>query len=251
LGSSNNQLIEWIKKMKSIVFASLFAALSFSHIAFAADELRGVSANGFGEVSVAPDRADLSFSIEARHKNLNTARDQASSVVASTLNIADDLGIERKYIVSSHSNIRPEYSYQRNTNERAFTGYLVNRQVSIHLIDIELLGVVTEKLLDAGINNVSGPQFSHSQEKELRRQALSAATLDARDNAKAMASALGNNIGETLSLSSNVQAHSPSPVQARMKMASASFSAGETASAGYSAGQIVISATVSASFELK
>lgn len=235
--------------MKSIVFAGLIAAFSINHAAYAVEDSRSVSAGGIGEVSIAPDRANLSFAVEARDKDLRKARDQVSSVIARTLAIADELGIERKYIVSSHNNINPEYSYQRNTNERVFVGYMVNRQVSVQIQDIELLGVVTEKLLDAGINNVSSPQFSHSEEKQLRRQALALATQDARDNAEAMASALSNEIGQTLHLSSNVQSHHPSPVQARMKMAS--MSAAEPASAGYATGQIVISATVSASFELK
>ncbi|MFT7127856.1 MAG: hypothetical protein ACI9HX_001535 [Pseudoalteromonas tetraodonis] len=237
--------------MKSIVFASLIAAVSLSQASCASDAVRDVSVNGFGEISVAPDRASLSFAVEGRHKSLADARDQVSRVVAQTLAIADELGIERKYVVSSHSDIRPEYTHHYQTNERTFSGYFVNRQVSIYLQDVGLLGVVTEKLLDAGINNVSSPQFSHSQEEQLRRKALSAAAVDAKANAAAMAAALGNQIGQTLSISSNVQSQCPSPVQARMKMASASFAAGAPPAEGYAAGQIVISATVSASFELK
>lgn len=237
--------------MKSIVFASVVAALSLSYAVLASDDtVRDVSVNGFGEVIVAPDRASLSFAVEARHKTLDKARDEVSDVIGRTLKIADLLGIKRKYVVSSHSNIRPEYTHHRNTGERSFTGYFVNRQVSIYLQDVELLGAVTEKLLDAGINNVSSPQFSHSEEDMLRREALTAAAINAKDNADAMASALGNKVGDTLNLSSNVQSHSPSPIQARMKMASASFDGAESAAGGYSAGQIVIRATVSATFEL-
>lgn len=236
--------------MKSIVFAGLIAA-SLSQVALADDHVRDVSVNGFGEISVAPDRATLSFAVEARDKNLDQARDQVSSVVAKTLAIADELGIQRKYVVSSHSNIRPEYTHHYKSGERSFSGYFVNRQVSVYLQDVELLGVVTEKLLDAGINNVSSPKFSHSKEEQLRRKALAAAATDARANAIAMAAALGNSVGDTLNISSNVQTNSPAPAPRMMKMASASLADGAAPAAGYSAGQIIINATVSARFQLK
>lgn len=234
--------------MKLFSAVSLCAALILSQATRADEATRDISFNGFGELSVAPDRATLSFAVEARNPSLNQARNHVSSVITQTLAIADSLGIDRKFVVSSHSSIRPEYTRHHKTNERAFSGYLVNRQVTVNLQDIELLGVVTERLLDAGINNVSSPQFSHSQEQQLRRKALAAAAVDARNNATAIASALGNQIGETLSINSNV--HASTPIQPRMKMAATSFASGAP-SESYSAGQIVINATVSARFELK
>jgi uncharacterized protein len=63
-------------------------------------------------------------------------------------------------------------------------------------VDIAKAGAVIDAAVDAGANQVSGPQMSVADQDKLYRQALKAAVADARLNAEAIASAAGRSLGK-------------------------------------------------------
>lgn len=205
-----------------------------------------LNVSGTGQVSATPDKAMISVSVEARSKRVQEARDEVNAVIARALGITDGLNIERKYVNTSNSQIRPEYRYHER--KRIFEGYYVSRQVIIDLRNLELIGTLTEKLLDAGINNVSPPQLGSSKAVALQRQALKRATADAMANAKAVADTLGVKVGKPLSVNANSR-HNPGPRPVMMMKADyAESSSG--AAATYETGEINFSASVNASFAI-
>ncbi|MDD9893800.1 MAG: SIMPL domain-containing protein [Gammaproteobacteria bacterium] len=238
-----------MKNLTSTFAASLLAIAVLLPLSAQAEEATpNINVSGVGHVSAAPDKAMISVSIEARRKRIQEARDEVSSVIGRTLSVTDSLNIDRKYINTSASTIRPEYRY--NNSKRIFDGYYVSRQVIIDLRELDKIGPLTEKLLDAGINNVSPPSLGSTKAAELKREALKRATEDAKLNASVIADSLGVSVGKPLSISANSNNHYPRPQ--RMMMKAAYADAAEAApSETYETGEIRFSANVNARFEIK
>lgn len=233
------------QSMSAVMIAT---AVLLSSQAWADDATHRISVTGIGEVSAAPDKATISVSIEARAKRMKDAREQVSSVVGRALAVTDALEIDRKYVNTSASTIRPEYRY--HDGKRSFEGYYVSRQVLIDLRDLDNIGPLTEKLLDAGINNVSPPNLGSTKAADLKREALKRAIADAKLNAEIIADALGQKLGKALQVNAHSNHHRPVPQPMMMKAAFAEADSAAPAN-GYETGEIRFSANVNASFAIE
>ena len=222
---------------------SLLLALALPLGALAQSSERTIAVDGHASIDVEPDSATLRFGVQSRQPDLDAARERVIEVSRAFLSVADDLDIDRDHIQTTSLNIRPEYRWDREDNSQRLLGYLVQRDIVVELGDLEKLGDVMEQAVDAGVNQVQPPQLKHSNERELRRRALAAATRDARANARAIAETLDVELGGVVSVSSQ-QSMSPRPPMPMMAMREASVSGAET----YVSGQIQIEASVSAVF---
>lgn len=234
-----------MKKILSTMLLTLSIALPLSSQA-GEHPPASINVTGTGQISAAPDKALISVSVEARSKRVQEARNEVNAVIAKALGITDGLKIDRKFVNTSNSQIRPEYRYHER--KRIFEGYYVSRQVIVDLRKLEQIGTLTEQLLDAGITNVSPPQLGSSKAATLQRQALKRATADAMANAKAVADTLGVTVGKPLSINANSH-HNPGPRPVMMMKADYAESSGGAA-ATYETGEIRFSANVNASFAI-
>ena len=223
--------------------------MSLTLLSFAtyADERQDsiISVSGFGEIIVDPNKATIHVSVESRKKTQKEARDDVNNVVIKATSVIEKLDIDKKYVNSSRSQIRPEYRY--TNNRRVFNNYYVSRQLIIDLRDLEKIGPLMESLLDAGISNVSPPNFSSTELDDLKRKALAIATKDARKNATVIAKSLDVKLGNVKSFNYNNSRHNsrqPSPRYAMAMADSAKSEASET----YEVGQIPVSVNVNATF---
>lgn len=212
------------------------------------EQVRSVSVSGLGEVEVIPDAAFVSMAIEIRDKDLQAARKQVDDRVEAFLKLTDKLDIDRKYVRSTGMNVHPEYRWEDKTRKRYLDGYVVTRQLQVDLRDLDKLGALMTRAVEAGINQVNPPQFRAINERELRRQALAKAAEDARANAQVLADSMNVKLGAVRTLDAQYDVHTPQPVYRMAAMrAEADMSGGEQT---YETGQIRYNARVSASFDL-
>src|SRR5699024_586232 len=118
------------------------------------------------------------------------ARAQVNQVTGKVLKIVDQLDIPRKQVNTAQPSIAPQYSYNKDTNERKLTGYRVERQITVRLEHLSRLEDLVQQSADAGVNRISPPALGSSRKNQLRQQALAEAAKNARANAQAMAQAL-------------------------------------------------------------
>ncbi len=222
---------------------ALFVCLS--GIAIADDDSSSISVGGSATVAATPDRARISMGIEARDTDLSAAREQVTAVSSRFLALCAQLGIDDRYIQTTGLTMQPEYRWDSKQQRRELLGYRVQRQLTVDLRKLELLGRLIEGAVDAGVNQVSPPALDSSRRKELRRQALAAATRDARSNAQAIANALGKSVGDVI----RVDAREPSAAPRPMTMRAEGLAA-DSAAATYQAGDIEIHAQINAVFEI-
>lgn len=208
---------------------------------------RVVAVSGSGEVEVEPDRAVVTVGVEAHNPALQSAQQQVNTIVERFLALCDQLHIPREQVKSSNANVQAEYDWNEVNRERRMIGYVVTRQIEVDLRQLETLGPLMERAVNAGVNQVSPPQLGTSRADALRREALAKATDDARLAAEAMAKTLGARVGKVRRIaSSDVEVRPPQPLE-RVAMMAKEAGGGE---ATYETGRIKINAQVTAEFDL-
>jgi len=234
--------------MRSSCLAGL-AALSLVPLStLAADDTRprSVNVSGMGEVAAEPDLARVTLGAEARKPTLAEARTEVSATIDRVLKLTRDLGIDSKHVNATRVRVQPEYNWNPKDRKRVLLGYVVRRDVQIELRDLEQLGPLLERAVDAGVNQLGDPALDSSRRKELEREAMSLAVQDARLNAEALARAAGVRLGPVRSL--NGSASSPPMPMFRAQVAMADAAASPEAT--YQPGEMKFSASVNAEYDL-
>jgi uncharacterized protein len=207
---------------------------------------RTLSVSGQGEVRGEPDRALVTLGVEARNPKMELARGDVTKTVDAVLKLTRDLKIDPKYVHATRINIQPEYNWDNKSRVRTLLGYLVSRQVEVELRNLDQLGTLLERAVDAGVNQVGDPRLDSSRKRELEREALAKAVEDARMNADVVARAAGVRLGTARTISAQSVA-TPQPVAYRMvAMAQAAPEAQST----YQSGEMAFNATVQVEFDL-
>lgn len=238
-----------MEKRNFILMLAVLGTASFFSPAFAEEQPRSVSVSGTGEVEAIPDAAFVGMAIEARDKKLASAQAEVDEKVSDFLKLVDKLGIDRKFVKTTGKTVRPEHRWDDKTRKQYLIGYYVSRQLQVDLRDLEKLGDLMHRAVEAGVNQVSPPQLRATNEQQLRREALAKAADDARANAAVLAAALDAKLGPVRQISAQDQMHLPQP---RYRMAMAMESSADMApEQTYETGQIKITATVNATFDLK
>ena len=228
--------------------AAVLSAVIFSLPAFAADEARprSVTVSGSGEIAAEPDLARVTLGVESRKPTMAEARTEVAATVERVLALCKSLGINPKQVNATGVQIQPEYSWNEKDRKRVLLGYLVSRQVQVELRDLELLGTLLERAVDAGVNQVNDPVLDSSRRKDLEREALVKAVQDARQNAETLAGAAGATLGPVRTL--NGSASPPMVPMYRRQVAMADAAMAPEAS--YQAGEMKFSASINAEYDL-
>lgn len=197
-----------------------------------------------GEAAATPDMATVGFGVQTQAKTaaealrLNNVRMNA---VMAALKAA---GIAAKDIQTSSLNLSPQYTYGNNVPP-VLNGYQAQDMVSVRVNDLAQTGAVIDSVVKAGINQIDSITFGLKDESAAldiaRRNAV--ATLSQR--AGLYAGASGMHLTRLVSLQEGApQEIGPRPVFAMAKMA------GATDKTPVSEGELHLSVTVSATYEM-
>jgi uncharacterized protein len=209
---------------------------------------RAVSVSGSGEVAAEPDLAHVTLGVEARKPTMAEARAEVARTVDRVLALTRDLRIDPKLVNATRVQVQPEYSWNDADRTRVLLGYLVSRQVQVEVRDLEQLGPLLERAVDAGVNQVNDPVLDSSRRKSLEREAMAKAVEDARLNAETLARAAGARLGPVRMLNGSSSAP-PMPVYRRGPMVMADAAAAAPAET-YQPGEMKFSAVVNAEYDL-
>ena len=235
----------WIRLAR----APLALAVVLLPVALAfADEARPrtVSVTGQGEVTAEPDLAHVVLGVEARRPALAEARTEVAAAVERLLALTKSLGIDPRLVNATRMQVQPEYRWNEKDRQRVLLGYFVSRQVQVELRNLEQLGTLLERAVDAGANQVSDPVLDSTRRKDLERDAMTRAVQDARQNAETLARAAGVKLGPVRVLS----ATPVGPVMPRYRMAVAMAEASMPPEETFQPGEMKFSASVSAEYDL-
>jgi len=224
----------------------ILATLILTNIGWAQTSERTVAISGTGYAMAEPDLARINMTVVERNASLDTAQQAADSIAGKVLEVLESLDVARKHINTTAAMIRPDYKWNRTSEEQELRGYIVERRINVTLHDLGKLGSLIEQVTQVGINQLSPPQLDSSKRRDLYREALANALADARANAETLAKASGNNLGKVLSISTGGATQPPRPMMRAQADARLAESAGDT----YIPGELRLDASVSAIYEL-
>ena len=212
------------------------------------DRPRAVSVSGNGEVSAEPDVAHVTLGVEARKPTMAEARTAVAATVDRVLTLTRELRIDPKLVNATRLQVQPEYSWNEKDRKRVLLGYLVSRQVQVELRDLEQLGPLLERAVDAGVNQVNDPLLDSSRRKALEREAMAKAVEDARLNAETLARAAGVKLGPVRTMNGSSSAP-PMPMYRRGAVM-ADMAAAAPPAETYVPGGMKFNATVNVEYDL-
>jgi uncharacterized protein YggE len=159
------------------------------------------------------------------------------------------LGIKREDIQTSNFNLNPQYNYNRQDGSAPeFIGYDVNNSVTVKLRKLDRIGDVLDELVQAGANNIYGPNFMLEDDIEPKAVARRNAFAKARVQAEEYARLAGYSGVRILEIAENVTTYGPvppPPMAIRVTAASA-----DSASTPVEIGQVGTAATITVKYEM-
>lgn len=234
--------------IRNLILAGLLATVALPLTAALGEEARPRTAavTGQGEVSAEPDLAHVTLGVESRKPTMAEARAEVAATVDRVLALTKSLKIDPKLVNATRVQVQPEYSWNEKDRKRILLGYMVSRQVDVELRDLEQLGTLLERAVDAGVNQVNDPVLDSSKRKDLEREAMTRAVQDARLNAETLARAAGVKLGAVRTLNGSASGPVMPLYKARVAMADAMAAPEAT----YQPGEMKFSASVSAEYDL-
>jgi uncharacterized protein len=227
------------------IITLLFTGISTTHAQ--QPEKRTLQVNGTGEITVKPDTAFISISVESNAKSASSAsKDNAEKMQNVTKEIKSIIGKEDKITTAGYT-LSPVYQYNGTTKRSELTGYRAINRLNVETNKLDKIGALIDSSINAGATNVDSLSFSASNNDEYRRKALVKAVEDARKTAQIVASASGVKLLRISNISPSYQF----PVPLRRDFAVSGKLAMESAPTPIETGELTVSANVSIVYEIE
>jgi len=199
-----------------------------------------ITVNGYGEVSVPPDEATMTFSVEAVDTTPREAMAKVAEQARTLVALLDELDIPavKRTTTGVLVSEAGEYDNQGRWQHR---GFRAAERLSVAAAP-ELVGELVGGAVDRARTRVDGPHWVVASDNPARKQALQAAAQDARERVEAVAAGLGVRVGAVAEAKEEAAAY-PVPRQAALRMAEAA--------PPIEAGEMTISCMLSVTFQVE
>ncbi len=166
-----------------------------------------ITVTGTGKASLAPNVALIGFTVQENATTVAAAQEAATKRTDAALAAIKKLGIADKDVKTNGYNVSPQYENApcrpgaACPQSSTIIGYQVSQSVEVKVRDTAKAGGVLQALGTAGVQNVSGPNFTIDDESGVQAEARGKAITDARTKANALARQLGVRLGNVVGFS--------------------------------------------------
>lgn len=182
---------------------TLALVLGMGCTAWAADgttTTRKIVTTGTGIVSVEPDTATATLSVQTKGDTANVAQTENNKIIAEVTATLKKMGIEEKQITTAYSAVYPNYFYDDKSGQEKISSYEANTTLNVKTKDIDNVGSYIDAALAAGATGFRNVSFSLENPTAYYAQALRAAVKNAGASAQAIAEAYGKPLGGIVSV---------------------------------------------------
>jgi hypothetical protein len=197
----------------AIVLLALLGGFMFYNLIPA--ELRGttVNVNGISTIKATPDVVKVYFNMETNASTSSEATSLNAEQVDEMITSLVKLGLERNQIQTQNFNV---YQWQEWENdEYVDKGYKASHQIIVELStnQFSLVGSVIDAGTEAeAMISYINFELSQAKQNEYKAEAFKQASQDARIKAESIASGLGKQVGDVISVSTQDWNYSPWPL---------------------------------------
>jgi uncharacterized protein len=161
---------------------------------------RTITVVGEGQISAAPDIAQIIIGVQVSDPDVQVATGQATDDMESLLAALKGEGIAEKDIQTSYYNLYVDRPYgPQGPGGEAL--YQVSNNVQVTIRNLSRLSQIMKAAIEAGANNISGPTFNLADPSGLRTEARQNAVNDALATATELAELNGVAVGQVVSIS--------------------------------------------------
>lgn len=212
-----------------------------------------LTVNAQGSSTRTPDMALFTAGVTTQGKTASEALAENSTRMTAVMAALKKAGIADKDIQTSNLNVSPRYappvrqpdgSY--DGGDRQIIGYQANNSVTVRQRKLNDYGKVIDALVNAGANQVNGPDFTLANPDAAQDEARSDAVRTARQRANLYAQAAGMKVLRIVSISEG-GGYSPEIMVTAKRMSSDSMA---SAPPPVAAGELELNVNVTVQFEL-
>lgn len=197
-----------------------------------------------GESNTAPDQATINFAVVTEGANASEAMTANARQMTTVMNALKAAGIDPKHIRTSNINLQPRYNYPER-EAPVLTGYQATNQVSVTIVDLNRVGPTIDAVVKAGVNQIDSIAFGLKDDTAATNLARQTAVKTLTERANLYASATGLKVVRLVNLTEGTPNwNGPQPVAVR------AFAKAEDSSTPISGGELSLSVTVTATYEL-
>lgn len=209
-----------------------------------------ITISGEGKVDATPDIAKVIVTVRENAKTAKEAQDKVVKKWATAKSAISAANIDDKDIKTISYTTQPRYYYPAN-GKMMIDGYDAVQTTEIKVRNVDNTGKVLEVIAAAGINEVSGPDFTVDDMTVLKDEAREKAINDAKVKAQKLADQLGVDLVRIVSFSEGGNS-GYMPYMARAEMSGMPMSSSKMDLApSLDPGTNEINSTVTITFEIK
>ena len=148
-----------------------------------------VTVSGTGEVSVAPDVADVLIGVTIQKPTVAAAQSAAATSMTVVLAAIKKDGVDAKDIVTVDLSLSPVYDYNGSTPR--LIGQQLSNTIKVTVRNLNSLAAVVDDSMAAGATNVGSVTFHLNDPTSVQAKARQLAMTDARSKADQLTSSAG------------------------------------------------------------
>lgn len=163
------------------------------------EEKSRISVSGTSSLTVDPNKAEIYVKIVSLEKTAQESKNKNSEVSKKVTDALKKAGVKSSDIETSQFSIYPRYEYEevveinlRKSNQ-VLVGYEVVNVLKVTTQDLDKVGKLIDVAVDSGANDIESISFglTKEREKDIKQQAMIAASNDAKEKAVALSTNLG------------------------------------------------------------
>ena len=183
-------------RILTLSFVSMF--LSAAVVA----EQAHITVIGQGRISAVPDMANITMGVTTQGETASDALGENSDLMNGVIAALTNANVAGQDIQTTQLNLQPIWNHRQNNGEAPkIEGYRAMNNLTVHVRDLDELGVILDVVTKTGANSFNGLQFDLKDRENATNQARTAAIKDARTKAKLYANAAGVSLGGVLEIS--------------------------------------------------
>lgn len=195
--SGDNSSRETLSEEDSAVSSSP-QVLSGENSSAPSSTLNSITTTGRETTLASPDEAVIYVTVETRGEEAAAAVDENARQMKEVITRLEQEEVPEEAIQTSNVTVHPEGRHDPDTGRLIPEGYRARNTVEVTLTDLERVGDIYSAAVEAGANNVRGPEWRLADDSAAVRDALKKAARVARTKAEALAEAEGAQVGDAL-----------------------------------------------------